>query len=144
MRTNRTYSAKASEIDRKWYIIDAQGEILGRLATRAARMLTGKDKPIYSPHVDCGDHVIVINAEKINVTGKKMKDKIYYRHTGYLGHLKETNLEKLLKEKPEKVIYKAIYGMVPKTKLGRQIMGKLRVYKGPDHPHAGQKPELLK
>jgi large subunit ribosomal protein L13 len=138
-----TVSAKASELTRKWYVIDAEGKVLGRLATKAAWLLTGKGKPIYTPHVDCGDHVIVVNAEKVKVTGKKMTDKLYRHHTGYLGSLKEVSLGKMLEEKPEEVIREAVHGMVPKTKLGKQIMTKLKVYRGPEHPHSGQKPETL-
>jgi large subunit ribosomal protein L13 len=136
-----TVSAKAADLQRQWFLIDAQGQVLGRLATKVARLLTGKDKPLYTPHVDCGDHVIVINAEKIKITGtNKMSDKMYYHHTGYQGHLKSASLEKMLIEKPEEVITRAIHGMVPKSKLGRAMMGKLKVYRGGEHPHMGQKP----
>ncbi len=138
-----TVSAKAVDIQRKWYLINAEGKVLGRLATKVARLLTGKDKPLYTPHVDCGDHVIIINADKVRVTGTKMKDKIYYRHTGYQGHLHATTLEKMLEGKPETVIINAIHGMVPKSRLGRVIMGKLKVYRGDEHPHRGQKPVVI-
>jgi large subunit ribosomal protein L13 len=143
VKTQKTYSAKSEEIQRRWFLVDAQDKILGRLATRVARILTGKDKPVYTPHLDCGDHVVIINADKVQLTGKKLKNKIYYRHTGYIGHLKAVSAEKMMEEKPEEVIYKAVHGMVPKHRLGRQIMGKLRVYRGADHPHGAQKPEII-
>ncbi len=136
-----TKSAKSETIERKWHVIDARGKVLGRLATRVAGLLTGKGKACFTPHVDCGDHVIVINAEHIQVTGKKMTDKMYHRHTGYLGHLKTIDLGTRMKEHPEGVIRDAVRGMVPKSRLGSQIMGKLKVYKGQEHPHAGQQPE---
>lgn len=141
MKTTR--SAKAGEIKRKWYILDARDRVLGRLATRAARLLTGKDKPLYTPHVDCGDHVIIINAEKVKVTGRKLEEKVYYHHTGYLGHLKSANLTKVLKEKPERALRSAVQGMVPKSSLGRDMLRKLRIYAGDQHPHAAQKPVAL-
>ncbi len=138
-----TASAKAADIQRKWYVLDAQDQVLGRLATKAAQLLTGKGKPIYTPHVDCGDHVIVVNADKIRVTGKKATDKIYYHHTGYMGHLKAAPLKKVLRETPERVIQSAIQGMVPKSRLGRKMLAKLKVYRGPNHPHKGQMPENI-
>lgn len=138
----RTYMAKAGEVQRKWYLIDADGKTLGRVATEVARILRGKHKPIYTPHVDTGDHVIVINAAKVKVTGKKYTDKLYYRHTGYPGGIKVTNFADLLRRKPEQVIEKAVWGMIPHNRLGRKVFKKLRVYPGPDHPHAAQKPEV--
>ena len=138
----RTYMAKAGEVQRKWYLIDAEGKTLGRVATEVARILRGKHKPIYTPHVDTGDHVIVINAAKVKVTGKKYTNKLYYRHTGYPGGIKVTNFADLLRRKPEQVIEKAVWGMIPHNRLGRKIFKKLRVYPGPDHPHAAQKPEV--
>jgi len=138
----RTYMAKAGEVQRKWYLIDADGKTLGRVATEVARILRGKHKPIYTPHVDTGDHVIVINAAKVKVTGKKYTDKLYYRHTGYPGGIKVTNFADMLRRKPEQVIEKAVWGMIPHNRLGRKVFKKLRVYPGPDHPHAAQKPEV--
>ena len=138
----RTYMAKAGEVQRKWYLIDADSKTLGRVATEVARILRGKHKPIYTPHVDTGDHVIVINAAKVKVTGKKYTDKLYYRHTGHPGGLKVTNLADLLRRRPEQVIEKAVWGMIPHNRLGRKAFKKLRVYAGPDNPHAAQKPEV--
>ncbi|HHY39828.1 MAG TPA: 50S ribosomal protein L13 [Syntrophaceticus sp.] len=134
--------AKAGEVPRKWYLIDANGKTLGRVATEVARILRGKHKAIYTPHVDTGDHVIVINAAKVKVTGKKYTDKLYYRHTGYPGGIKVTNFADLLRRKPQQVIEKAVWGMLPHNRLGRRVFKKLRVYPGPDHPHAAQKPEV--
>ena len=139
MRT--TYMAKPREIQRKWYILDAAGKPLGRLATEAARILRGKHKPIYTPHIDTGDHVIVINAEKVVLTGNKLKQKEYIRHSGYPGGLKRTKYEKLMQQKPEFVVEKAIKGMLPHNRLGRAMARKLRVYRGPDHKHQAQVPE---
>ncbi len=133
----------AKKVERKWYIVDATGQILGRLASKVAEILMGKHKPIYTPNVDTGDYVIVINAEKIRVTGKKLLDKIYYRHTGYMGHLKEEKLISLLNRRPEAVIKIAVKGMLPKNSLGRKMLKKLKVYKGNEHPHIAQKPEIL-
>jgi len=133
--------AKPQEIQRKWYVLDAAGKPLGRLATEAARILRGKHKPIYTPHIDTGDHVIVINAEKVVLTGNKLKQKEYIRHSGYPGGLKRTRYEKLLQEKPELVVEKAIKGMLPHNRLGRAMARKLRVYRGPDHKHQAQVPE---
>jgi len=141
MLTQKTKTPRPADIARKWYVVDAEGQILGRLATRVAGLLMGKGKPIFARHVDCGDHVVVINAGKVKVTGNKGKQKMYYRHTGYLGGIKSVSLEKQLQEKPEKVIQDAVYGMVPKNRLGRQILTKLRVYRGAEHPHAAQQPE---
>ncbi len=140
MRT--TYMAKPREIQRKWYILDAAGKPLGRLATEAARILRGKHKPIYTPHIDTGDHVIVINAEKVVLTGNKLKQKEYIRHSGYPGGLKRTKYEKLMQQKPEFVVEKAIKGMLPHNRLGRAMASKLRVYRGPDHKHQAQVPEI--
>lgn len=139
----KTQIAKKERIKRKWYIVDADGQILGRLASKVAKILMGKHKPIYSPNVDTGDFVIVINAEKIKVTGKKLQEKIYYKHTGYMGHLKEEKLISLLTRRPEAVIRFAVEGMLPKNSLGRKMLKKLKIYRGPNHPHEAQKPEFL-
>ncbi len=136
----KTYSAKKEDIKRKWYIIDAKGKVLGKVAVKAATILRGKHKPIYTPHVDTGDHVIVINASQVVLTGKKLEQKYYRRHSGYPGGLKSIRYDRLLKEKPEKVIELAVKGMLPKTKLGRAMFKKLRVYKGNEHPHEAQNP----
>lgn len=137
----KSYIAKPAEIDHKWYVIDAEGKTLGKLAAETASILRGKKKPIYTPHVDCGDYVIVINAEKVHVTGKKEDDKIYAHHTGYPGGLKETTLKEMRAKKPEEIIRHAVKGMMPKGRLGRQMYKKLKVYAGAEHPHAAQKPE---
>ena len=139
----RTFQAKPLEVTRKWHVVDAKGETLGRLATRVATLLRGKHKPIYTPHVDTGDHVIVVNAKDIRLTGRKLKNKTYYHHTGYPGGLKAVSAEHLLERKPTEVVSKAIRGMLPKTVLGKHMAKKLRVYAGPDHPHAAQQPEAL-
>ena len=139
----KTYSAKPLEVERKWYVIDAEGEILGRLAVRIANILRGKNKPTYTPSMETGDYVIVVNADKIKVTGKKLDQKIYYRHSDYVGGMKETTLKELLAKKPEDVINFAVKGMLPKGPLGRQMFKKLHVYAGPEHNHAAQKPEVL-
>ena len=139
----KTYSAKAKDIDRKWYLIDAEGEILGRLATQIATILRGKNKPTYTPSMDLGDYVVVINAEKIKVTGNKLKGKIYRYHTSYPGGLKSVVLGTLLKRKPELVMKKAVQGMIPHTKLGRAMIKKLKIYKGNKHPHQAQKLEKI-
>jgi large subunit ribosomal protein L13 len=139
----KTKIAKKENIKRKWYIVDADGQILGRLASKVAKILMGKHKPIYSSNVDTGDFVIVINAEKIKVTGKKLQEKIYYKHTGYMGHLKEEKLISLLTRRPETVIKFAVEGMLPKNSLGKKMLKKLKVYRGPEHPHEAQKPEIL-
>ncbi len=140
MRT--TYMAKPNEVERKWYIIDAEGKTLGRLASEAASILRGKHKPQFTPHVDTGDFVIIINAEKIQVTGNKLRDKFYYRHSGYPGGLKKTSLNDMLRKRPERVIEHAVYGMLPKNRLGNALKRKLKVYAGPEHPHAAQQPEV--
>lgn len=139
----KTYMAKPEEVVRKWYLIDAKGKVLGRLATRIAMILRGKTKAIYTPHVDTGDQVIVINASEVAVTGRKLEQKLYRRYSGYPGGLKEENLETMLKRKPEEVIMRAVKGMLPHNRLGREMLKKLKVYKGPEHPHQAQKPEVL-
>jgi len=131
------------DIQKHWHVIDADGQILGRLATRAARLLTGKDKPIYTPFLDTGDHVIIINAEKVRLTGKKLTDKMYRHHTGYPGGLRETAAGMLLSKDPGKLVREAVFGMLPKTKLGRAMRKKLKVYQGPQHPHQAQQPMPL-
>ena len=137
----KSYIAKPADVDRKWYVIDAEGKTLGKRAVEAAMILRGKKKPIYTPHIDTGDYVIVINAEKVCVTGKKESDKIYKHHSGYPGGLKETPLKELRAKQPEEIIRHAVKGMMPKGKLGRQMFKKLKVYAGPEHPHAAQHPE---
>ena len=139
----KTFMASPATIDRKWYVVDATDMTLGRLASEVAKVLRGKNKPIFTPHIDCGDNVIVINAEKIKVTGKKMDQKVYYHHSDYVGGLKEATLREKLAKKPEQVIELAVKGMLPKGPLGRQMYKKLFVYAGPDHKHAAQKPETL-
>jgi len=139
----KSYMASAVDVDPQWYVIDAEGKTLGRFATKIATILMGKNKPTYTPHVDTGDFVVVVNAEKIAVTGRKLKNKMYYRASGYPGGLTETPLEELLAKKPAEAVRLAVKRMLPKTKLGRQMFSKLKVYAGPDHPHAAQKPEPL-
>jgi len=140
----RTYSAKDADITRKWYVVDAEGKTLGRLATQVATVLRGKHKPIFTPHMDTGDHVIVVNAEKIHLTGDKVRQKTYYRHSGYPGGLKsETVKDLLMGRKPSLIVERAIKGMLPKTTLGKQLARKLNVYAGPTHPHKAQQPETL-
>lgn len=138
-----TYSAKKTDIDSKWHVVDADGEVLGRLATVVATRLRGKHNPMFTPHVDCGDAVIVINAEKIVLTGKKMDKKIYYRHSGYMGGLKSRTAKEMMERKPEDIIRLAVKGMLPKNRLGRQLLKKLKVYKGDSHPHEAQQPQAL-
>ena len=138
-----TFMASPATIDRKWYVVDAAGMTLGRLASEVAKVLRGKNKPIFTPHLDTGDYVIIVNAEKISVTGKKMDQKVYYHHSGYVGGLKEVTLKEKLKKKPEEVVERAVKGMLPKGPLGRQMYRKLFVYAGPEHKHAAQKPEAL-
>ena len=140
----KTYMPNEATIERKWYVVDATGLTLGRLASEVAKVLRGKNKPIFTPHADCGDYVIVVNAEKIVVSGKKMSDKIYYRHSDYVGGMKEATLKEMLDKKPEKVVELAVKGMLPKGPLGRKMYTKLFVYAGPEHKHAAQKPEELK
>lgn len=137
-----TYMAKPAEIERKWYIIDAAGKPLGRVAVQAADLLRGKLKTTYTPHVDCGDHVIVINCDKVVLTGNKLQQKYYYRHTGYVGHMKATRYDTLMATKPEKAVELAIYGMIPNNTIGRAAMTRLRLYNGADHKHDAQKPEI--
>ena len=136
--------ASPSTVERKWYVVDAEGKTLGRLASEVANVLRGKNKPTYTPHIDTGDYVIVVNAEKIQVTGKKLDQKIYYHHSDYVGGMKETTLKEMMEKKPERVIELAVKGMLPKGPLGRQMFTKLHVYAGPDHEQAAQKPEVLK
>ena len=139
----KTFMASPATIDRKWYVVDATDMTFGRLASEVAKVLRGKNKPIFTPHIDCGDNVIVINAEKIKVTGKKMDQKVYYHHSDYVGGLKEATLREKLEKKPEQVIELAVKGMLPKGPLGRQMFTKLHVYAGPEHKHEAQKPEVL-
>jgi large subunit ribosomal protein L13 len=139
----KTFSAKLSDIERDWYIVDAKDKVLGRLASEISMILRGKRKPIFTPHMDTGDFVIVVNAEKVKLTGKKLTDKKYYSHTGYPGGLKETTAGKLLNEKPERVLISAVRGMLPKNRLGRQLIKKLKIYSGPEHPHTAQNPKVL-
>ena len=139
----KTFSAKPHEVRRGWYLVNAQGQTLGRLATAIAHRLRGKHKPEYTPHVDTGDYIVVINAEKIRVTGNKLKDKIYHHHTGYIGNLKSESLETLMARAPEQVIKKAVKGMLPRNPLGRQMLRKLKVVRGEDHPHSAQQPRPL-
>jgi large subunit ribosomal protein L13 len=138
----KSFIAKPREVEKKWYVIDAEGRTLGRLATEAASILRGKKKPIYTPHVDTGDYVIIVNAEKVEVTGKKRKEKIYKRHSGFPGGLKEITFEKLQAKNPEEIIRHAVKGMMPNGKLGRLMYKKLKVYAGPTHSHSAQKPEV--
>ncbi|MGI6751585.1 MAG: 50S ribosomal protein L13 [Anaerovoracaceae bacterium] len=137
----KSFIAKPHEVERKWYVVDAEGKTLGRLATEVASILRGKKKAIFTPHVDTGDYVIVVNAEKVEVTGNKRNDKVYKRHTGYPGGLRQVNFEMLQAKKPEEIIRHAVKGMMPKGKLGRQMFKKLKVYAGPEHKHGAQKPE---
>ncbi len=139
----KTFSAKAHEVNRDWYVVDAAGKTLGRLATEIARRLRGKHKPIYTPHVDTGDYIVVVNADKVHVTGRKATDKMYYHHTGYIGSLKSANFEKMQEKAPGRVIELAVKGMLPKNPLGRAMFRKLKVYAGPDHQHAAQQPKPL-
>jgi large subunit ribosomal protein L13 len=139
----KTYQAKKEELEQKWYLVNAEGKVLGRLASELAKILRGKNKPTYTPHLDTGDFVIVVNAGKLTLTGKKMKDKIYYHHTGYPGGIKEMNAEKLLAKKPTEMIRMAVRGMLPKNSLGREMLRKLKVYAGPNHPHEAQKPVAI-
>ncbi len=141
--TKNTYSARPKDIERKWYVVDADGQVLGRLATEVATVLRGKHKPMFTPSMDTGDHVIVINAEKVAVTGGKETKKVYYHHSGYPGGLKETPYEVMLERRPEQVVIHAVQGMLPKNRLGRAMLRKLHVYPGGEHPHAAQKPEPL-
>ena len=139
----KSFMASPATIERKWYVVDATGYTLGRLASEVAKVLRGKNKPIFTPHMDCGDYVIVVNAEKIKVTGKKLDQKIYYNHSDYVGGMKETTLKEMMAKKPEKVVELAVKGMLPKGPLGREMYTKLFVYAGPEHKHEAQKPEAL-
>ncbi len=140
----KTFSARPRDIEKKWYLVDAEGQVLGRMATRIADILRGKDKPIYTPHMDTGDFVVVINAEKVVVTGKKAEQKEYQRYSGYPGGLKKIPFQRMLKTHPERIVEHAVRGMIPHNRLGRAIIKKLKVYAGPMHPHESQQPELLK
>ena len=139
----KTFMASPATIDRKWYVVDAEGMTLGRLASEVAKVLRGKNKPIFTPHIDTGDYVIVVNAEKVKVTGKKLLQKVYYNHSDYVGGMKETTLAEMMAKKPEKVVELAVKGMLPKGPLGRQMIQKLHVYAGPEHANQAQKPEVL-
>lgn len=139
----KTYSAKPTDVERKWYIVDANGCVLGRLASFVAVRLRGKHKPMYTPHVDTGDHIVVINADKIALTGKKWDEKLYHRHSGYMGGLKSMTARQLLQKRPEDLVIHAVRGMLPKNRLGRNMLKKLKVYAGSEHPHVAQKPETL-
>lgn len=139
----KTYSAKTETVKRDWYVVDADGKTLGRLASEIARRLRGKHKPVYTPHVDTGDYIVVVNAEKVRVTGNKEKGKVYYRHTGFIGGIKSITFEKLIAKKPEMVIETAVKGMLPKNPLGRAMYRKLKVYAGPEHNHTAQQPKAL-
>ncbi len=138
-----SFMANPAKVERKWYVVDATGYTLGRLASEVAKVLRGKNKPVFTPHIDTGDYVVIVNAEKIKVTGKKLDQKIYYHHSEYVGGMKETTLREMLAKKPEKVVEFAVKGMLPKGPLGREMFAKLHVYAGPEHPHAAQKPETL-
>jgi large subunit ribosomal protein L13 len=139
----KTFSAKAHEVNRDWYVVDAEGKTLGRLASEVARRLRGKHKPVYTPHVDTGDYIIVVNADKVHVTGNKASDKIYHHHTGYIGNLKSASFEQMQTKSPGRVIELAVKGMLPKNPLGRAMFRKLKVYAGPEHAHAAQQPKPL-
>jgi large subunit ribosomal protein L13 len=139
----KTFTAKPAEVKRDWYVVDAAGKTLGRLASEVALRLRGKHKPIYTPHVDTGDYIVIVNAEKIHVTGNKRKDKMYYKHTGYIGNMKSISFEKLIDKAPERVIETAVKGMLPKNSLGRTMFKKLKVYAGSEHNHAAQQPQKL-
>jgi len=139
----KTFSAKPETVKRDWYVVDANGKTLGRMSTEIARRLRGKHKPEYTPHVDTGDYIVVINAEKVHVTGNKLRDKMYHRHTGYIGNMKHTSLGRLLQEHPERAIEIAVKGMLPKNPLGRAMFKKLKVYAGNEHKHAAQQPQAL-
>jgi large subunit ribosomal protein L13 len=141
--TTKSYTPRAGDIERRWFVVDADGKTLGRLASQIAHVLRGKHKPTYSPHMDLGDHIVVINAEKIHVTGRKAEQKVYYRHTGYPGGLRTTTYEDMLDKHPERILRNAIKGMMPNNVLGRNMYKKLRVYAGPEHEQAAQQPEVL-
>ncbi len=137
----KSYMARPLEVERKWYVIDAEGKTLGRLASEIARILRGKNKPQYTPHVDVGDFVVVVNAEKVIVTGRKAEQKVYRRHSGYPGGMKETSYGQMMERRPEEIVRKAVYGMMPRTRLARQQVRKLKIYAGPEHPHSAQNPQ---
>jgi large subunit ribosomal protein L13 len=137
----KTYMARPGTVERKWYVVDAEGQTLGRLASEIAKILRGKNKPEYTPHVDTGDFVVVVNAEKISVTGRKAQQRVFRRHTGYPGGLREVSYEQMLARKPEEILRKAVYGMMPRTRLARKQFKKLKIYAGPEHPHEAQSPE---
>lgn len=139
----KTLFAKKNEVEHKWYVVDAKDAVLGRLATKIATYIRGKNKAIFTPNVDTGDFIIVVNADKIKLTGNKLTDKVYYHHSGYIGGIKGETAQELLDKKPEKIIEKAVWGMLPKNRLGRAMIKKLKVYSGPDHPHKAQSPEVL-
>ena len=139
----KTYMPNPDKLERKWYVVDASGLVLGRLASEVAKVLRGKNKPEFTPHADTGDYVVIVNAEKIKVTGRKLDQKIYYHHSGYVGGMKETTLKEMLAKHPERVVELAVRGMLPKGPLGREMLKKLHVYAGPEHPHTAQKPEVL-
>lgn len=143
MNSNATISAKKADMQPKWYLVDAEDLILGRMATQVADILRGKNKPYFTPNVDCGDYVIIVNADKVKLTGKKLEQKFYTTHSGYMGGLKETSYKDMMKEKPERVVEHAVKGMLPKNKLQQVFMNKLKVYAGPEHPHQAQKPEKI-
>ena len=140
---DKTYTPRAGDVDRKWFVVDAEGKVLGRLASEIVNVLKGKHKPTYSPHMDMGDHVVVVNAEKVRLTGRKAEQKVYYRHTGYPGGIRSTSIERMLADHPERVLQKAVRGMLPHNILGREMFRKLRVYAGPDHRHGAQQPQPL-
>ena len=139
----KTYSAKKEEVRRQWVMVDAEDMVLGRLASQIALVLRGKNKPTFTPHVDTGDFVVVVNAEKIRLTGNKLGDKVYYRHSGYPGGIKSMTAREMLEKKPDQLVRKAVRGMMPKNRLGRQMLNKLKIYVGPDHPHQAQQPEKI-
>jgi len=139
----KTQYAKKGEVDRRWYVVDAKDAVLGRLATKIATYLRGKNKPVFTPNVDTGDFIIVINADKVRLTGRKLDNKVYYHHTGYIGGIKAQTAKTLIEKHPEQIIEKAVWGMLPKNTLGRQMLKKLKVYKGAEHPHKAQAPEIL-
>ena len=139
----KSYMARPLEVERKWYVVDAEGKHLGRLATEIVRVLRGKNKPQYTPHVDVGDFVVVVNADRVGVTGRKAQQRVYRRHSGYPGGMKETSYEQMLARKPTEVLRKAVYGMMPKTRLARKQFKKLKIYAGPEHPHSAQDPQTL-
>ena len=139
----KTYAARAKDIEREWFLVNAEGKTLGRLASEIAKVLRGKHKPVYTPHIDCGDYVIVVNAARVRVSGKKLSDKVYYRHSGYPGGLKSITLGELMVSRPTRVIEMAVRGMLPRNRLGRKMLKKLKVYAGPDHPHQAQQPKPL-